>query len=222
MTLIELTIGLVLTSMVVAALGALWYAVARTWDQNSGLQATTLTASHAVSRLELTLRETKYVLQYRRGSLNDATPSASAQVLLWRKDAWNRMALAGRQDIDTIANGVVEAAELALLEHDPVDRRLYLYESIRAQEMSLDQQTRAGAVIAAAELNASATPAGLKQCDFVRKRVFCEAVDGAVINVPSWGRGARPSLEFALRLSRDGDRSVVYGLASLRGPNRPQ
>src|SRR5688572_28796862 len=84
MTLIELSIGLVLTSMVVAALGGVWYAVARTWEQTSGLQATTLTASHAVGRLELTLRESKYVLQYRRGALKNTDPSATAMALLWR------------------------------------------------------------------------------------------------------------------------------------------
>jgi hypothetical protein len=222
MTLIELSIGLVLTSMVIGALGAVWFAVARTWDQSSAVQATTLTASHAVGRLELTLREAKYVLQYRRGSLGGSDPASAAQVLFWRKDVWNTKALGGQQDTNTAADSTVQAAEMALLEHDPVDRRLYLYESIPAAQMTLDQQTRAGAVVAWPELIASTTPANLKKCDFVRRRVFCEAVDGAVVNVPSWGRAGRPSLEFALKLSRQGDKSVVYGLASLRGPTRPQ
>jgi len=221
MTLIELSIGLVLTSMVVAALGAVWYAVARTWEQTSGLQATTLTASHAVGRLEQTLRESKYVLQYRRGALNNADPSGTAMVLLWRKDIWNAKALSPRQDMEphTIANGAVEAAELVLIEHDPATRRLYVWEAIRSAEMTEDQRTRAGVVLPLVEL--TATPMSSKKFDFMRKRVFCEAVDGAVVNVPSWGRAARPSLEFALRLSRGGDKSVVYGQASLRGPMRP-
>jgi hypothetical protein len=215
MTLLELCIGLIITSMIVAALGTFCFAVAQTWGQNSGVQATTLTASHATARVEQTLRETKYLLQYRPGSLDGATSGSSAQLLFWHRDFWNNSDPAGKTQV---SDGSVQIAELALLEHDPVDHRLYLYEPLPPDQMNLEQQGRAGKVVSWSELNAGTTPATFKTYDFVRKQVFCEAVDGAVLNIPAWGRNARPSLEFTLRLSRGGDKSVVYGLVSLRGP----
>jgi hypothetical protein len=215
MTIIELSIGLIITSMIVAALGAFWFAVAQTWTQNSGLQATTLTASHATARIEQTMREAKYLLQYRAGSLNAPSPASGAQVFFWHRDFWNKDDPAGKVQVN---DGSVQMAELALLEHDPVNRRLYLYEAMSPAQMNPEQQGRAGQTIPWSDLTATSTPAAFKSCDFVRKQVFCEAVDGAVFNIPAWGRTIRPGLEFTLRLSRDGDKSVIYGMVSLRGP----
>jgi hypothetical protein len=225
MTLVELSIGLLVTSIVLAALSAVWYAVARTWSQNTGSQATTLTAAHANGRIEQIVRQSKYVIQYRRGSLNPTPSTLTAQVLFWRYDGWNPYALRGNEDkpSDARPDGAAQMAELALLEHDPAARRLYLYRALPAEKMSLDQGTRAGIVATWTELTASAMPDDFKKFDFVQRQVFCEGVDGAVFNVPSWGRTARPAIEYTLRLARGRDRSVSYGLASLRGPTtRPR
>ena len=225
MTLVELSIGLLVTSIILAALSALWYAVARTWSQNTGSQGTTLTAAHANGRIEQIVRHSKYVVQYRRGSLQPSSSTLTAQVLFWKYDGWNPYALRGDEDKETEArpDGAAQMAELALLEHDPESRRLYLYQALPAKIMSLDQRTRAAIVAAWAELTASDMPDTFKKYDFVQRQVFCEAVDGASFNVPSWGRTARPAIEYTLRLARGRDHSVSYGLASLRGPTtRPR
>ena len=223
MTLIELSIGLLVTSIVMGALASLWFAVARTWGQNTGSQAATLTAAHASGRIEQILRQAQFLIQYRRGSLNPTQPAQTAQLLFWRLDVWNPKAHATEEDTDTVADGAAQFAELALLEHDPADHRLYLYQALPAAKMSSDQRSRAGVVATWAELTSSTTPGAFKKYDFIERQVFCEAVDGAVINIPTWGRTARPTLEFTLRLSRGSDRSLVYGTASLRSPTtRPR
>ena len=223
MTLVELSIGLLVTSIVMGALASLWFAVARTWSQNTGAQAATLTAAHAGGRIEQILRQAQFLIQYRRGSLNPTQPAQTAQLLFWRRDVWNPKAMAAKEDTDTVADGSAQLAELALLEHDPADHRLYLYQALPAAKMSFDQRTRAAVVAPWSELTASTTPAAFKKYDFIERQVFCEAVDGAVINVATWSRSARPSLEFTLRLARGTDRSLVYGTASLRSPaTRPR
>ena len=225
MTLVELSIGLLVTSIVLAALSALWYAVARTWTQNTGSQGTALTAAHANGRMEQLVRESKYLIQYRRGSLNPKTSTQTAQVLFWKYDGWNPYALRGNEDkvSDARPDGAAQMAELALLEHDPETRRLYLYQALPADKMSLDQGTRAGMVATWTELTASDMLETFKKYDFVQRQVFCEAVDGALFNIPSWDRNARPGVEYTLRLVRGRDHSVSYGLASLRGPTtRPR
>jgi hypothetical protein len=213
MTLVELMIGLVITILVVGASGALWYAVARAWGHSSGSQATALTGAHAVGRIERTMRESKYLIQFRPGSLGkEVSASSAAQLLFWQRDDWN-----------SAADSTAQLGELAVLEHDPAEKRLYLYECLPQSQMTLDQQTRAGKVASWSELTSPSTPGIFKTYDFVRKYVFCEAVEGACVNVPVWGRSARPGLEFTLRLVRQGDRSIVYGLASLRAPaSRPR
>jgi len=223
MTLIELSIGLLVTSLVMGALASLWFAVARTWGQNTGSQAAALTAAHASGRMEQILRQAQFLIQYRRGSLKPSQPAQTAQLLFWRRDIWNPKSMAGQEDTDTIADGAAQLAELALIEHNPTDRRLYLYQALPAQKMTLDQRTRAGVVAPWAELTAASTPEAFKKYDFIERQVFCEAVEGAVINIPTWGRAARPGVEFTLGLARGNDHSLVYGTASLRSPTtRPR
>ena len=207
LSMIELSIGLVITTMVVGALSAVWFAVAETWIKSGSSQGVTLTGNQAVSRLESILRQAKYICQYTAGS-SDGKTTPAASVLIWKADNWNNL-----------SDGAVQIAELALLEHDPVAQKIYLYQAIPKASMNASQLTRAAGIATWMDLSATTTPAAFKAYDFVQKTVISEAVAGALFYSPAPKSGARPTLEYTLNLSRAGGTSLVYSLASLRGPS---
>jgi hypothetical protein len=206
MSLIELSIGLVITTMVVGALSALWYAVAETWVKSGSSQNVTLTGNQAVSRIESNLRTAKYIFQYSAGSLDGKTTPA-ASVLYWKADNWSNL-----------TDGAVQVAEIALLEHDPASGRLYLYQAIPKASMNASQITRASGVAMWNDLSSYSTVTAFKSYDFVQKTVLSEAITGAVFNATPAPVGGRPALEYTLVLSRAGSSSRVYSVASVRGP----
>jgi hypothetical protein len=204
LTLIELCIGMLVTTMVLGALSAMWFAVAHAWNSSTASQGVALTGNLAAVRLESTFRAAKYLCQYNVGSVDGKTTPA-ASVFFWKGDAWT-------------TDAAVEFGELALIEHDPVTKRLYLYEAMPIALMTADQQTRASIRVTWADLVATGTPAAFKAYDFVQKKVLSEAVSGALFNVPTNRPAARPSIEFTLTVSRPGGDALVYGSASLRAP----
>jgi hypothetical protein len=207
MTLVELSVGIVITTLVIGALGALWYAVAETWRKSSSSQNVSLTGNQAAARLEAALRQSKYICQWKAGSIDGlTTPVASA--FLWKGDDWN-----GSPD------GQVQVGELALIEHDPAAQRIYLYQAKPYGSMTLDQQIRAGTVFNWSTLSSSSTPSDFKNLDYVQRTVLSEAVTGALFNVPTATTGARPVLEFSLTISRSSGTTLVYSAASLRTPS---
>jgi hypothetical protein len=210
LTLIEMCIGMVVTAMVLGALSAMWFGVAYAWTGSTASQGVALTGNLAAVRLESTFRSAKYLCQYTVGSADGKT-SPAGSVFFWKNDTWT-------------ADGAVEIAELALIEHDAVAKRLYVYEALPAASMSADQQTRASIKVTWADLIASGTPATFKGYDFVRRTVLSEAISGAAFNVPTSSKpNVRPSFEFTLTVSRPGGDSLVYGTAALRSPTtRPQ
>ncbi len=207
MSLVELCIGIVITTMVVGALSALWFAVAETWVKSGSSQNVTLTGNQAVSRLESTLRTAKYIFQCNAGSTDGKTTPA-ASILFWKADNWNGA-----------ADGAVQVAELAVIEHDPASGRLYLYQAIPKASMTASQITRASGVTLWNDLSSASTLTAFKGYDFVQKTVLSEAITGALFAARTAPAGGRPTLEYTLILSRAGTTSRVYSLASLRGPS---
>src|SRR6476646_534872 len=83
MTLLELSIGLLITTIVIGALSSLWIAVGDTWRKSSSSQTQTLRAGQIVTRLEGTFRQAKYICQFTPGSVTD-TSAAPASAFFWR------------------------------------------------------------------------------------------------------------------------------------------
>lgn len=206
MSLIELCIGLVITTMVVGALSALWYGVAETWAKSGSSQNVALTGNQAVSRIEANLRTAKYIFQSTAGSTDGKTTPA-ASVLYWKADNWNNL-----------TDGAVQVAELALIEHDPASGKLYLYQAIPKASMNASQITRASGVAMWSDLSSYSTVTAFKSYDFVQKTVLSEAITGAVFTTHVAASGGRPTLEYTLVLSRAGTSSRIYSVASVRGP----
>lgn len=206
MTIVELTIGLMITGMVMASLAAVWSALGDSWSSTGSSQQVVLTANQAVLRLEDAIRQSKYVCQYSTG-----TGNAGTYVLLWKSDNWAALPA-------TAPDGQPQLAELVLIEHSAADQRIYAYEAISSSAMNTSQKTRAAGVATWSDLTAVSTPAAIKTYDFVRKKTIAEGVSSISFNVPQMTTGAKQVIEFSLQVSRGGSSTVVYGTATLRAP----
>jgi Tfp pilus assembly protein PilW len=217
MTLVELSIGLAITALVIGALSALWFAVAETWRQSSSSQGNTLRTAQVVTRLEATFRQARYVCQWTPGKLDDTSVSP-ASCFIWRSDFWNA---AGNvnfpNDFKTqVSDGLAQVGELALIEYDPTARRVYLYQPKDPTAMTATERTAAGTVWAWADLSKSSNLSVFKTLSYVEKRVFSEKVSGAEFNVPATPSLGRPMVEFTVKLTDAGTSTIAYSMATLR------
>ena len=147
MTLVELCIGIVLTTLVLGALSAVWFAVAHNWKKGAGTQSVNLTAAQANARLESAFRSAKYIFQCSPGSV-DGGASTPGSVFFWRADNWVNL-----------SDGAVQIGELGLVEHDPVAKKLYLYQALPYASMDAGQRVRAGGIATWADLSLVSTKA---------------------------------------------------------------
>ena len=209
LTVAELSIGLVITSMVMAALASTWHAVASAWAVSGGTQGAGLTASVTVSRIEQRLRASRYVFQYASGSIT-TTPARAAAIFYWKADNWN-----------ATADGVCQLGEMALIEHDATTKRLYLYEPIAAASMTTIQRTAAGVTATTFDMTDASSPTNFKQLSFVSRAVLTEAVPAVAFNMPAQTTGGRPLIEFTLKVARPEGTLLFYGSCAQRAAARP-
>ena len=218
MTLTELIVGLMITAMVAGALAALWGAVGTNWQAASSSENMSLRTGQVVTRLEGLFRAARYVCQWTPGSNDGQTAPASA--FLWRSDYWNAAGtVTNPADFKgTVPDGVVQVAELAVVEFDVASSRIYLYQAMDPARMTADQRTRAGVVWTWADLSKATTVSTFKALDFVQKTVVTEGVTGVTFNMPAAVTGGRPAFEFTLSMSKNDCKASVYSTATLRAP----
>lgn len=212
MTVAELIIGMLMTSMVLAALGAVWYAVGQTWAAQGSVQSAGLTGAQAVLRIENRLREARYVFQAPGSMSTSNLANGSGGVFFWKADDWNGS-----------ADGAVQIGELALVEQE--GDRIVQYAAIAVSRMNTSQRTRASGVATWAELSNPTTPLVFKGYDFVERTVLATSVRTAMFDVPTASTAsARPLVEFAVTVTRPGSSDVsTYGSVTLRAPTtRPK
>jgi hypothetical protein len=220
MTLVELSISLVITALVLGALSALWFAVAQTWRTSGASQAATLRASQVVARFEATFRQARYICQWTPGSLDDSS-AAPASCFLWRSDFWNAAGNVNNPtDFKTqVSDGLVQVGELALVEFDAASKRVYIYQPRDPSVMDSSQRAAAGTVWTWSDLSKSSTLTTFKSLSYVEKKVLSEGVNAAEFNVPATPALGRPMVEFTLNLSSPQTKTTVYSTAALRAPS---
>jgi hypothetical protein len=221
MTVVELSIGMVVTAMVLGALGALWYAVAEAWRSTGASQAVASTANQVTLRLETTFRQTRYVISFEPGSLERGSPASPARAFIWRGDFWNRPAQKGSPaDFKTpLVDGAIQIAELGLLEYDPGTARVYLYRVKDAAVLRDDQREAATEVPTFDRLRQTETRDAFRNLDFVERAVLADGVTAFKLGIPPTQPGSRPVAEFTLDVTRKGSTSRLYGTAALRSPS---
>ena len=219
MTLVELSVGLLITTIVIGALSSLWIAVGDTWRKSSSSQTQTLRASQAVTRLEGTFRQARYICQLTAGSATDTT-AAPASAFFWRSDYWNAAGDVSNPAAfnTTVVDGLVEVAELSLVEYDAASKRLYLYQAKDPAVMTSTERAAAGTIWTWTDLSKSSNLTVFKGLSYIQKKVLSEGIAGAAFNIPTPQAGGRPIIEFTLTMPQTGGTALIYSVASLRAP----
>jgi len=221
LTVVEMTLGMVVTAMVLGALGALWYAVGEAWRSTGASQAVASTANQVTLRLESTFRQTRYVINFEPGTLDKNTTTPPARAFIWRGDFWNRPAQkANPADFKTpLVDGAIQVAELGLLEYDPVAARVNLYRVKDANLLTEAQRDAASEVPAFSRLQQSDTRDSFKTLPFVECAVLADGVTSFQLSIPTPQPGSRPVVEFTMDVSRKGTTAHLSGTAALRSPS---
>lgn len=239
LTIIEMSIALMITTLVVGSLSAVLMATSRAWAATEEMTNTQLAGSQLSQQMQRRLREAHWIGVIETGSIDGSKPGA--QVMLWREDAWpvTRDVFG---TVTEIGDGVLDLAEVALIEHDPATRRILLYAADFPAYYTQEQREQM-----TADLNEKcADPASqfgtakfaqdfkkeLKNLGLNPRPLTPAAVKGAVFAERGTAPGSaqRPSMEYVLRINRAGDRSadefsagdrIDFGTATLRGPMLP-
>jgi type II secretory pathway pseudopilin PulG len=103
-TLVELILGMLVTTLVMGTMAAFMSAVGRGWTASESTQATTNITAQAHLRIQRLLREARQIGAVRTGAL-DGSATSNAAVLYWKGDA--------------NSDNKIQLSELALLEYHP-------------------------------------------------------------------------------------------------------
>lgn len=111
-TVVELCFGLVVTSLVMAAVATFLLAVSQSWRYSDQVETTSMHAWQATVRLVRTVQDARLIGAVSQGDIFGTTPNPAA-VIVWTAD--------------TNGDGAIQGAECAMVEHDDVQRVLRLY-----------------------------------------------------------------------------------------------
>jgi Tfp pilus assembly protein PilW len=194
-TFVELMLGIVVTSIVLAALGGFTTSVGQYWRTSDSAQSAFLAADMGVDRLNMLVRSAQMIgSAVANGSLDNSAPAASC--MLWTDD-----------NVD----GKIQYSEITLLQFDPVNQRLVEYTIA---------PTATNATTQVASLMSAATFLSLPN---VTATAIVHELGACEIYSVNSAAGVRPSLEFVLQMqtSDKSSASLVYMTAALRGPGNP-
>jgi hypothetical protein len=207
LTIVELVIGLVVLSMVAGATGALMVAVGTGWTHGNQIEVGTSMSTQAMVRIQKILRAAKQIGVCRTGGIS-GSPSQAAAVLLWKGD------LNG--------DGLVQASELALIEHqfnsDPTAAQLVCWEISYPMTWTSAQKQAADTTLANDAIYADAEIAAFKAMANVRAAGIVTCVTAAEFHRIDSSTTVRPALEYALKFNKDGMEIVKYGRSTSRTP----
>jgi len=209
-TLVELIMGMIVITLVMAAMAAIMTTVAQAWTNGEIGHSTPMLANQVFARVRNNLASALYII-------TPADGSSSSDVMYWRAD-------------DIVADGLVEAGEIALIEEDPSTNSLYFYRSLPTTQMNAGQLTAASVPYNYAALSAL-TPATVKSWSFIQKTALGGPgsttgttdplnVTAAIFFVNNMNDSTTqlPIVEFVLTLTRDGLSQTIYNTATVRAP----
>jgi len=208
LTFVELMIGLVITSMVAAAVGAVMMSVGQGWTASEAVQQNSTLTSQGVLRVQKVLRCAKQIGTTRVGSIS-SHPTQAAAVMLWKGDV--------------NSDGKIQFSELAMIEHhydsSNPDNCTLLYWDVsfpsgwtNAAKQSADSTMADDCIY---DANVIETFKGMSN---VRSTVEATNVVNAQFKKTDSSSKIRPTFEYALKFDRAGVTTVKYGTTSLRTP----
>ncbi|HVT88408.1 MAG TPA: hypothetical protein VHD56_06115 [Tepidisphaeraceae bacterium] len=204
-TFVELCFGLVVTSMVMMALGAFSLAMANAWKSAQKTQSITLAGNMTIKRLEDEIRNARLLGAVRAGSSDGSATGAA--IMIWKND--------------TNGDGFIQGNECEMIEHDTTNHTLVRYPTgfaDAAGTWSYSTKFTSSTVFTQFKVNRTA-------------QVFAHNIYGAVFQTSGTsGTTFCPNLKVALKVMVDdrassgsavggsGQLMVQYGSATVRAP----
>ena len=199
----ELMLGMIVTSLIMAAIAGLMTAVSRGWTATSSIEASSNAVCQSHLRLQKLLRASRQIGCTRTGSL-DGTALIPAAVMLWTGD--------------TNLDGEVQISEVALVQHDTSADTLKLYAVAWPSSWTAVEKSAADTVLDDDDIYGSTAPELFKLISHVTGSTFINNVTGATFTRRDSYGTVRPSLEYVLKIERGGQTETEYGTATLRVP----
>lgn len=201
MTLPELILGLSLMIIVGAAAASVLMTTARGWEQTQSQQSASTSATLTRQHLVAKLRGVRYLGHVKKGSLDNSTADV-ASVIYWNDDNFGT----------TAGDATPQYGELSVLEFDPEQQAIFLYETAPYNTLTGDAKTTLALSPAEFQADVVNDPNAAEQLktllinqNALRRTKLASDVHGAEFAVvhanDSAGKG-RPAIELMLRGSK--------------------
>jgi Tfp pilus assembly protein PilW len=220
-TLVELIMGIALTTLVMAALSAVCLAVATGWRDAELTRSSWVSGHGASSQLQRTLRDVRYLGYVTPGDLV-SDPAVPASIVYWRGD-----------DFGGSTDGKIQVGELGLIEFDPATASLYCYRAIPSAQMTPAQLTLAAIEVHHSDLVDSASGASQLKTYFdsgvgIKTTLARHIAAAQFSTVRADEESGRPVVQYELRFEQPENATVPgqtaglmveRGSATLRAPS---
>ena len=206
-TLMELVLGMLVTGLVMIAVGALMSAVAQGWEQSGETQATSTYRVQAHARIQKILKSAKQLGAVRAGSIDGNYQPAG--VMIWAEDA--------------NGDNAVQFSELGLLVHEgdvgTSSGYIAYYDVSYPASWTAAQKTAADTpALANDEIYDDANIDTFRALANVRMTLLASNVVGAVFTRTDGVNVTRPSLDYTLKFEKNETTELEYGAVALRTP----
>lgn len=200
---------MMITALVMAAIAALLSSVAQGWKQSSDAQASSNHVVQTTARMQKVLRAARQLGACRSGSLDGIDPTPAA-VMMWKGDAND--------------DGKVQFSELALLVHEgnlgTADAYVAFYDVAYPSGWTGAQKSAADTpALADDEIYDENNIDTFRTLEHVQMTVLANNVSRAMFARRDSASITRPSLEYALKVEKNGRAELVYGTAAVRTPS---
>ena len=211
-TLMELVLGLIVTSLVMSALAALLGAVAQGWKHSEQTQATSNVIVQTHVRVQKILKGVRQIGACRAGSIDGGAPE-QAGVLLWKEDA--------------NSDRRIQLSELALLEcvmaAAPADCTMQLRSiNYPAHWTAAQKNTEDGDPLTDAEFYDEASIDWFRELvaasPYGQSTLVARNVVGSEFRRSDGASATRPAFHYLLNIQRGSTPETEYGSVTVRRP----
>jgi hypothetical protein len=201
-------IGLVITSMVAVAIGAVITSVGQGWLSSEAVQQNGTLTSQGVLRIQKILRSAKQIGTTRVGSIN-SHPTQAAAVMLWKGDV--------------NGDGKIQFSELAMIEQtydssDPGNCKLIYWDVLFPTSWTSAAKQAADTTMADDCIYDANVIETFKAMANVRSTTEATNVVNVQFKKIDSSSTLRPVFEYSLKFERNGVTTIKYGSTSLRTP----
>ncbi len=206
-TLVELSIAIAITALVMSAIAAITYATSVQWRTMEGAQSLAVVSTITDARLEQLIRRAKLTGLVRTGGSISGQTTAAACVMFWCADSNNDKAM--------------QFSEMGLLQYDKISESVLFYGVRWPAGWTAAQKASADVIMSSADMTTPTAPEDFKALSYVLPTTVVKKVKAASFCVAGGSSTSeRPRLDVVLKLNIGGTTRLRYFSASLRAVNK--